>query len=240
MKRGFTLIELLVVVAIIVALIAILVPSLSRAREQAKSVYCLNNLRSFALANEIYADECDNWYVPLKVNADTNYQQWFKRPLFRQIANIQSDNTYPSYFTRNLMCPDATYALDHPVSANRYDMSYSYGMNATDIADSINPLINSGYYGIRRTAVLVPSQRYLVMDSNDWWVHIINSTLYVSEAPPQSPTYTMAASYRHSGGINLAYYDGHAETQSRKTVDRIFLWSNRNRMNFWYPMRERY
>ena len=44
--QGFTLIELLVVVAIISMLIAILLPSLSRAREQTKSVLCLSNLRT--------------------------------------------------------------------------------------------------------------------------------------------------------------------------------------------------
>ncbi len=54
-KRGFTLIELLVVVAIIALLISILLPSLSRAREQARRVTCLTNLRSISTSCLIYA-----------------------------------------------------------------------------------------------------------------------------------------------------------------------------------------
>ncbi len=55
--RGFTLIELLVVVAIIAMLISILLPSLSRAKEQARQVYCSNNLRSIWTAVLTYALE---------------------------------------------------------------------------------------------------------------------------------------------------------------------------------------
>jgi prepilin-type N-terminal cleavage/methylation domain-containing protein len=53
-KRAFTLIELLVVVAIIALLIAILLPTLSRAREQARIAVCLANLRSITQAGVSY------------------------------------------------------------------------------------------------------------------------------------------------------------------------------------------
>src|SRR3972149_2200964 len=54
-QSGFTLIELLVVVAIIALLVAILLPSLARARESAKSAACASYLRTFGSAFEIYA-----------------------------------------------------------------------------------------------------------------------------------------------------------------------------------------
>lgn len=53
--KGFTLIELMVVIAIVALLVAILLPSLSKAREAAKGSACATHLRTFSSAFEIYA-----------------------------------------------------------------------------------------------------------------------------------------------------------------------------------------
>jgi len=70
-KNGFTLIELLVVIAIISMLMAILLPSLNRAREQSRRIYCLNNLRQMEMSALMYADG-NNDYFPMATVMEIN------------------------------------------------------------------------------------------------------------------------------------------------------------------------
>ncbi len=82
-RKGFTLIELLVVIAIIALLIAILLPSLARARELSKRTMCGQHLKSVGTAAELYASDYKTWPIPAqKPTCDyssatvTDYVSW--------------------------------------------------------------------------------------------------------------------------------------------------------------------
>ena len=68
--HGFTLIELLVVISIIALLISILMPALSKARKQARTIVCMTSVRSYAMAFMLYGNENDGKIIDIVVNGN--------------------------------------------------------------------------------------------------------------------------------------------------------------------------
>jgi len=73
-RKAFTLVELLVVIAIIAILMAILVPALRRARNQASSSVCQSNLRQLSLAMTLYTQDHDDKTMPF---SHARGEYWF-------------------------------------------------------------------------------------------------------------------------------------------------------------------
>lgn len=73
--HAFTLIELLVTIGIIAILAGLLLPGLHRAKEKADAAYCLNNLRQWGLATQIYVAENDDFLPPEGFGNPTTMQQ---------------------------------------------------------------------------------------------------------------------------------------------------------------------
>ncbi|MEL6798124.1 MAG: prepilin-type N-terminal cleavage/methylation domain-containing protein [Planctomycetota bacterium] len=132
--KGFTLIELLVVIAIIALLIGILLPALGRARDQARTVLSLSNVRQLTVALTTYAVDF-NGKFPQNINSLQDEegnpgQYWYEIYRIGQYLPQQDSNDSGTTLTETIGGGVMT-SPNHPDAGRSYTMNF-FASSATD------------------------------------------------------------------------------------------------------------
>ena len=240
---GFTLVELLVVIGIIALLISILLPALSRAREQAKRVQCLSNLRQLGMAVLIYCNEHHDlmpagaegppqilwdWIYWDPTTAPYNdFTQGTLAP-YLQIARGTGDNSNGASIFK---CPSdlPEWHLVNPL-AGRPPYKYSYSINAyaCDNGRAYDLMGgNTAHANFKITFVHKAAQKIMFIDESE---ATINDGLWV----PEAFDYDQLSDrhwHRHANELdndgtmgNVCFFDGHATQVSRLDARNQDFW----------------
>lgn len=211
MKKGFTLIELLVVIAIVGILASLLVPALSKAKQAARTIGCINNERQLMLTWMVYSvDFSDSIplngygqpdYTPtLWVSADSHFYHpartnidYVINPNLASFGNyIQTPNIY--------VCPE-----DKSGKIRSYSMnSYMGWATETELVDSYRIFSKS-------SDIYSPSEMLVFTDVNPASICLPAFITYMPEAEVDG-FYHYPSSLHNKGGV-VSFADGRVSRQ---------------------------
>ena len=218
--RAFTLLELLVVIAIIILLAALLLPALSRAKAQGRSVSCKNHLRQIGLSLAMYV--ADHHRYPPRWGGDIGvFQTWADR--LEPYAPLKWTNSAwhcPAYVAKNGVIQMDKVRKDFLVHS-------SYAYNAIGIARSADTTTKLGL-GNTRTASLAseselqaPSEMFAVADGRTYSNlseagRVLGLSSFIEMLPYDAPKEETPP--LHGKGYNIIFADGHVSLVKRSNL----------------------
>ena len=221
-KTPFTLIELLVVMAIIAILASLLLPSLNQARQTAKRISCVNQLKQHGLSISLYCDDSMGFFVPYCLAADKT--TW---PAILSLINGYNRNqkTYlcpenplvssPSQFLRKSLVQTATSEKFYYVDYG-YNYFYMGGSQYLGSPAKDDKSISQGGHPAKQHRIKHPSRKLLLTDSKTNMAtgdSIFRGHYLLSRTQPAVGSSSAGhPAIRHSNMVNILWVDGHVSS----------------------------
>jgi prepilin-type processing-associated H-X9-DG protein len=236
---------LLVVISIIALLLAVLMPALGKAREQARRIVCANNLRTVGLGDTMYSQESDDRHLPAFYwdpvrDPDGEQVHWFRNPLFVKIIDMKGrykkedldafelgHELKAQTLPKDFKCPSDRRTVANGglhIEQSEVIQGVSYAMNMTNIRPMGTWAVADRVYALNTFQVERPAEKIHFMDGQ-WFVVYAGGAAYKEVWDLAGDVMSAdihgewdAASYRHSEGANITFYDGHVEYWPKEKV----------------------